>query len=62
MFQTPIFITLFYLVRIFNVFEGMLARPVAAVLRLIGLPQLIGYHLPGLLGLSFIIVLSFFLG
>jgi len=58
----PIFITIFFLILIFNVFEGILARPVAAVLRLIGLPQLIGYHLPGLLGLSFIIVLSFFLG
>lgn len=62
LFILPIFITIILLVFIFNVFEGILARPVAAILRLIGLPQLIGYHLPGLLGLSFIIVLSFLLG
>jgi len=61
-FILPIFITIFFLVLIFNIFEGILARPVAAILRLIGLPQLIGYHLPGLLGLGLIIVLSFFLG
>ncbi len=58
----PIFISLSFLVFIYNIFEGILEKPVLAILRLIGLPELVGYHLPGLLGLSFIIILSFLLG
>jgi uncharacterized membrane protein len=58
----PIIITFSILVFVFNIFEGILTRPVAAILRIIGLPQLIGYHIPGLLGLGLLITLSFLLG
>jgi len=58
----PIFITISLLVFIFNIFEKILARPVSLVLQLIGLSQLNGYHIPGLLGLVCLVIISFLLG
>ncbi|MEW6381635.1 MAG: DUF502 domain-containing protein [bacterium] len=58
----PAFITVFLVIFIFNTFEKLLARPVSLVLKMVGLSQLIGYHLPGLLGLGFLALVSFFLG
>lgn len=58
----PLIITVSLLVFIFNLFEKILARPVSFVLQLLGLSQLIGYHLPGLLGFSVLIIICFLLG
>jgi uncharacterized membrane protein len=58
----PIFITISLLVFIFNIFEKILARPVSLVLQLVGLSQLNGYHIPGLLGLVCLVIISFLLG
>jgi len=58
----PIFITISLLVFIFNMFEKILARPVSLVLQLVGLSQLKGYHIPGLLGLGCLVIVSFLLG
>lgn len=58
----PILITIASIVFIFNLFEKMLARPVSAILKLIGLPTLINYHIPGILGLGLLIIFSLLLG
>lgn len=58
----PIFITISLLVFIFNIFEKILAKPVSLMLHLMGLSWLNGYHIPGLLGLCCLVVVSFFLG
>jgi uncharacterized membrane protein len=58
----PAFITISLLVFIFNIFEKILARPVSLVLHLLGLSQLNGYHIPGLLGLCCLAIVSFLLG
>ncbi len=58
----PAFITISLLVFIFNIFEKILARPVSLVLQLVGLSQLNGYHIPGLLGLCCLAIVSFLLG
>lgn len=58
----PAIITVILVVFIFNTFERILARPVSLVLKMLGLSRLIGYHLPGLLGLGCFALISFFLG
>ncbi|MCL6584326.1 MAG: DUF502 domain-containing protein [bacterium] len=58
----PVLITIFLVVFIFNTFERLLARPVSFGLKLLGLSQFIGYHIPGLLGLAALAIISFFLG
>lgn len=58
----PVLITIILLVYLFNIFEKILAHPVTMVLRLIGLQQLVGYHISGLLGLGLLVIISFFLG
>ncbi|MGA1869225.1 MAG: DUF502 domain-containing protein [bacterium] len=58
----PLIITIVLISFLFNIFDNYLNTPFSALFKLIGLPQLIGYHLPGFIGLLFLILFTFFIG
>ena len=58
----PAFITILMISFTFGLFEGLFSRPFTFVLQLIGMPKLITYHLPGILGLLSLVVITYFMG
>lgn len=58
----PLLITIVLLSFLFNIFDQFLNKPFSYLFRLIGFPQLIGYHLPGFIGFLVLIFLTFFIG
>ncbi|MBN2372539.1 DUF502 domain-containing protein [bacterium] len=58
----PIFITIFLIRFVFGLFEKIFAKPSAAIFKVIGFPKLTTYHLPGILGLISLILITYFVG
>ena len=58
----PILITILLVSFLFRIFDNFLNRPFSYILKTIGLPQLIGYHLPGFLGLFTLVIITFIIG
>lgn len=58
----PVFITILLVSFIFRLFENIFARPANLFFKLIGFPELIAYHLPGILGLVFLVIITYLMG
>ena len=58
----PILITVVLLSFLFNIFDQFLNTPFSNLFKLIGLPQLIDYHLPGFIGFLILILFTFLIG
>lgn len=58
----PIFVTIFLIRFVFGLFERIFAKPSAFIFKLIGFPRLTTYHLPGILGMISLILITYFVG
>jgi uncharacterized membrane protein len=58
----PAFITLLMIRFSFSLFEDIFAGPSAYLFKVIGMPQLIHYHVPGIIGLFALIFITYIIG
>ena len=58
----PLLITIILVSFLFNIFDNFLNTPFSRLFKEMGLPQIIGHHLPGFIGLLVLILFTFFMG